>query len=486
MTAPPSPPPDPSRRPDILVIYTDQFRGDALGCVNSVVQTPNFDRLAAEGVRFDRCFVQSPVCMPSRLSLLTGRTPSDLRTTQMGVPVPTDVVTLPHVLSPYGYRSANIGKLHFLPHANRDHRRPHPRYGFDVAEISDEPGPYPDAYRAWLSARFPDQADGVQWPLPPAAAVWQEQMTPRRPWQDSPAAAATAGRNDFVDPIAFPGDDELTHPAFVADRARAFIRATPLEQPLLCVASFFSPHAPFVVPQRFLDLYDRAAIPLPRYPPEVEEQRALGGPSDEQLRAVRHGYYAAISEVDHHVGVILDELDATGRAENTIVVLISDHGEWLGDHLRFGKGYPACDPVSRVPFVVCWPAGLGKPGRVASGIVEALDIAPTLLAAAGVQIPPMMQGRDLGPILRGGQERIPALAGALTESAGWKALRTEAYRYVVHDDGTELLWRLADDPGEYRDLANDPSAADALADCRLRLLARLVALERPTAPAWPY
>lgn len=473
---------EPGRRPDLLLVYTDQFRSSSLGCIDSEIHTPNLDRLASGGVRFDNCFVQSPVCMPSRVSLLTGRTPSDLRITQMGVPVPEDVTTLAGVLSSYGYRSANIGKLHFLPHANRDHRAPHPRYGFDVLELSDEPGPYPDAYRAWLDQHAPGQFDDVEWPVPPAAAVWQQQMATRRPWE--PVPAAPVGRQDFIAAVPFPGAANFTHSAFVADRARAFIRSTPAEQPLFCVASFFSPHAPYLVPQEYLDLYDEQELSLPHFPPAIENRRALHGPSDQRLRAIRHGYYAAISEVDHHVGTVLEELQVTGRAANTAVVVISDHGEWLGDHLRFGKGYPAADPVSRVPFIINWP-GVGRAGQVMNDIVEALDVAPTLLGIAGVQVPSVMQGRDLKPLLRG-SGGVPDISGALTEGGDWKAIRTRSHRYLIHRDGSERLWRLTDDPGEYTDLAADASAAPQLAECRHALLHRLVALERSAIRTWVY
>ena len=147
---------------NVLLIYTDQLRADAIGCATrgpmaGEAFTPNIDRLAARGVRFDDCFVQHPQCMPSRLSMLTGRYPSSLGITQMGVPVPEDAETLPRIVGRFGYRTANVGKLHFLPHANRDHRLPHPPYGFDHAEISDEPGVYDDAYRAWVARHHPDQ-----------------------------------------------------------------------------------------------------------------------------------------------------------------------------------------------------------------------------------------------------------------------------------------------------------------------------------------
>ena len=129
------------KRPNILLLYTDQQRWDALAANgNPDIVTPNLDRLAGQGLNLDRFFVQNPVCMPSRVSMLTGQYPATLGITQNGVPVPQDTLTLPRMLRNYGYVSANIGKLHFLPHANRDHRDVHPDYGFDHLEISDEPG----------------------------------------------------------------------------------------------------------------------------------------------------------------------------------------------------------------------------------------------------------------------------------------------------------------------------------------------------------
>jgi hypothetical protein len=142
------------RYPNILLIYTDQQRYDALGANgNREILTPHLDALAAQGVSFERCFVQHPLCMPSRASMLTGQYPATLGITHMGVPLPESTVTLPRLLCAAGYATANIGKLHFLPHANRDHSARHPAYGFDVLQISDEPGVYPDAYRAWARRR---------------------------------------------------------------------------------------------------------------------------------------------------------------------------------------------------------------------------------------------------------------------------------------------------------------------------------------------
>ncbi|MXZ23046.1 MAG: sulfatase-like hydrolase/transferase, partial [Caldilineaceae bacterium SB0665_bin_25] len=160
------------RRPNFLIIYTDQQRWDGLGANgNQDIHTPHLDRLASQSVNFDHCFVQNPVCMPSRLSFLTGQYPSTLGITHMGVPVPEDTVTLPRLLAPCGYRSANIGKLHFQPHANRDHRTWHPPYGFDHLEISDEPGSYEDAYRAWVRRLAPGpRPHGSRGPAPQAGS----------------------------------------------------------------------------------------------------------------------------------------------------------------------------------------------------------------------------------------------------------------------------------------------------------------------------
>lgn len=241
------------RRPNILIIYTDQQRWDALRANgNPDIKTPNLDRLASEGVNFDHYFVQNPVCMPSRVSFLTGQYPSTLRITHMGVPVPEETITLPKMLHNYGYHSANIGKLHFLPHANRDHRTNHPDYGFDHLEIADEPGPYEDAYRAWVRRKRPEQLDRISAGLPPTAAVWYETMgiedSVVHPTVNEAAVHGLErpGRFDAKGAIPFAGDDDVTFSAFVADQTISYLEGRPPEQPFLCISSFYSPHSPWI------------------------------------------------------------------------------------------------------------------------------------------------------------------------------------------------------------------------------------------------
>ena len=139
------------RRPNILLLYTDQQRWDTLGCVNPLVETPNLDHLADRGVLFEQAYCNNPVCMPSRQSMLSGRYPSTVGTTTNGIEMPEDLPHLATMLGPRGYHTAQLGKLHFLNHSNRDHRDLHPRYGFDTIVISDEPGCYEDAYIKWVT-----------------------------------------------------------------------------------------------------------------------------------------------------------------------------------------------------------------------------------------------------------------------------------------------------------------------------------------------
>lgn len=475
------------QRPNILILYTDQQRWDAIGAAgNPEIQTPNLDRLAGSGTRFSHHFVQNPVCMPSRASFLSGQYPETLGLSRMGVPLPEDSWLLPRYLGAYGYRRANIGKLHALPHANRDHRLPHPHFGFDHLEISDEPGPYEDAYRAWVRAIAPEYLDAISLGLPPSATVWQRTMGMTdgilHPRERFPKRA-----------VPFPGPDDLTHTAFVSERTRAFI-AQQGEQPWLCIAGFYSPHSPWIVPRRYLDLYDPATLTLPldaaRKPfgDDLSNRDSLDvARSDDELRSATHGYYAMVSEVDDHVGRILAELDARGLADDTMVIFTSDHGEWLGKYGRYGKGHPADDAVSRVPLLIRHPGIAGAQLPVVDTIVEAVDVLPTILDAAAIPIPPALQGQSLLPLLSvDAAAGLPRTDSALTEHYGWKSLRTRTHRYGIAAIGEEHLFDVEADPHETNDISTDADSGEILAEHRRLLLQRLIHRERPRARTWTY
>jgi len=471
----------PADRPNVLLIHTDQQRWDALGANgNDEIHTPNLDRLAAGGVAFDRYFVQAPVCMPSRESYLTGQYPSQLDVYTNGIRLPESVGTLPGMLDNAGYHSANLGKLHFLPHANRDHRETHPKYGFDRLEISDEPGPYPDAYRKWVERKDPDALDEVSVGLPAATTRWPADIGVDDIEHTDPRST--------VESRPFPADADLTHTAFVADRTLDYVESRAEgADPFLGIAGFYSPHSPWVAPQEYLDLYDPDDLSIPDFPPEIEEEREEIAKradhddptaetfTDEEIRDVRRGYYAMISEVDHHVGRILDRLEELGIAEETLVIFTSDHGDWLGDFLRYGKGWPCQDPVVRVPFIARWPEAIEEPGRTVHDMVEAVDLVPTILDAAGIQTPPGLPGESLLPAVEGTGGPDRGTESALIEDERGKVLRTDGYRYLLYEDGGEELYDLDAEYGPYRDVSED--RPEVLSEHRYRLARRLTEID---------
>lgn len=463
--------------PNVLIMYTDQQRWDALGAAgNSEIQTPNLDRLAAEGALFRNHYVQCPVCMPSRLSFLTGKYPSAFGVFNNGVTVPHDTRTLAHLFARHGYAAANIGKLHFLNHANRDHSLPHPPYGFDHLEISDEPGCYDDAYRAWARRKDPTQMDTLSVGLPPASQSWHRTMRIRdgirHPEERFPIA-----------PVPFAGRDDMTHTAFVGEQTVEYIRSH-RDRPFFCIAGFYSPHSPWVAPRKFLDLYDPQTLTLPTFPEEMDAQRPASDYDDDKLRGAIHGYYAMVSEVDHWVGRIVQALDESGLRDETIVVFTSDHGEWLGEHLRYGKGDPGHDAVSRTPLIVRWPQGIDKTGRRIEALVEAVDVAPSLLQWAGLPVPSDLQGRALCDLAAARTDAHRD--SAFSEIGNVKTVRTATHRYVVDTQGDEQLYDMQADLGQYRNLAEAPAHAEALDAHRLIMLQRLMGKEVRTPRDYLY
>jgi len=460
------------RRPNILIFTADHARCDSVGAGgNRHVLTPRLDRLAAEGAMLDGCYVQSPVCMASRASFLTGRYCSTLGIVGNGVPVPEDMVTLPRLLRSAGYATGCIGKLHFLPHANRDHRLPHPSYGFDHLEISDEPGCYEDAYRSWVRQRSPASLDAIDVGLPPAAFDYRRQRRAEYP-EELKARAAYGHEEQTTAPVPFAADAGLTHPAFVAKRTMDFVRQQKGE-PFFCMAGFHAPHPPWIIPQKFIDMYDPRELNVPEFPSGLQPGRAEAHCSDEEIRNARHGHYAFMSEIDHHVGRVLDCLGTLGLAEDTLVIFTSDHGTLLGEQLGYTIGVPY-ECCHRVPFICRWPGGVPAGTHVA-GITEAVDVVPTLLDCAGVQPPPELQGASFLSNLK--QGKASTRTSALMEFEDWKSLRTHDCRYTLHQDGTENLYDTHQDPGEYGDLASDAAHQATLADMRKQLLLRLTNAE---------
>ncbi len=448
------------RRPNILVIYTDQQRWDTLGCNGQrAVPTPNMDRLAAMGARLDQCYVQNPVCAPSRASFLSGQYCSALGIGTNGVRFPEDVPTLPGILRSYGYTTAQIGKLHFEPHARRDHRDPPLCYGFDVMIQSDEPGCYDDAYTKWVERVAPDQLDGVRTMLPPAAVLWG-----KKGYSDVP-------RNTH-EPYCFQADASLTHTAFVTAQTCDFIRRQDRNRPYFCVAGYYAPHPPLNPPKEYIDRVDRSKVRLPVVGAEESISPALQGMTDEQWRDVACAYLAMVAQVDDGVGELLDCIRERGDLEDTIIVFTSDHGEFLGDHGRIQKGMPGHDCITHVPCLISYPR-LIPAGRVCGALTEAVDIAPTLLDYCGVQTPSFMQGQSLTALLEGRTDahKEAVLTEYFSEHGDRQTtVRTQDYKYYCPEQGRELLFDLKKDPDELHNVAAEDEYAAVLSGMRLHML----------------
>ena len=330
-----------NRPPNIVLVLADQLSASALPAYgNRVVQAPRLERLAEEGLVFERALCASPLCVPSRTSIMTGLLPSRTGAIDNAGELPAGFPTFAHRLRLLGFRTVLTGKMHFIG--------PDQLHGFEERPMTDV---YPAGFD-WV----PD---------------WELADDERLPWYHDLSSVVRAG------PVR--STLQLEYDAEVVERALGVLR-DPGPRPLLLVVSFTHPHDPYEVPASQWDRYEGVEIDPPANPEPggdavTRRLRAMVGDtaiSPEQALLARRGYYGAVSLVDDHLGAILDALP-----EETIVVVTSDHGDMLGERGLWYKMAPF-EPSIRVPLIV---HGLG-PGRVAEP-VTLLDLAPTLVELAG-------------------------------------------------------------------------------------------------------
>jgi choline-sulfatase len=362
-------------RPNILWIQTDEQRADSLGCTGErPVRTPNIDALAERGVRFANHFVQSPVCVPSRVCELTGRYAHQTGVFDNGVQYakgtwPDGLTTFPGVFARHGYRTANLGKWHTPSHKtwqenwdfqlfwDYDKKRPRSPYGdvawfFGLGEDYDEAEHELLTYRLCghspvvLSGRYPDLPGGV---------------TPR---------------------------------SHLADRAIDWLRDADSDRPFLLRVSFLDPHTPVLPSEPWYSMYagedwdwdvpdDASLESRPRYELTDARRERYRELSYAERCRMRASYYGLVSEVDHHVGRLVDALRNNGQLDRTIVVCTSDHGCMLGEHGQYHKSV-YYDHVTRVPFLICGP---DVSAGTREDLTQVIDLGPTLLDLAGLSAP---------------------------------------------------------------------------------------------------
>ncbi|HQU42022.1 MAG TPA: sulfatase-like hydrolase/transferase [Pirellulales bacterium] len=358
-------------RPNVLWICADDLAAYTLGCYgNSQAHTPNIDRLAAEAVRFDRAYCNSPVCTASRQSFLTGRYPRTVGVTQLKSALPESETTLAEMLAAAGYRTAAIGKMHFNGPL---------KHGFELRLDIPE-------YQRALKKR------GRQ-PLPDNVRV----QPPWHPFKDP----ASVWLNSECLPVGLTDAD--TSGTWFARQAADYLEKAPA-QPFFLMVSFYEPHSPFVFPVEYRGRRDPRSLVVPAVGPQDEWQipAIFRDLTEAQKQGITAAYYASAEFLDKNVGLVLDALKANGHDRDTLVVLTGDHGYMLGQHGRFEK-HCSYEPAVRAPLVIRLPGGQHAGHNAA--LVEFIDIVPTVLDRCRVPVPEAVQGRSLAALRDGGAQR---------------------------------------------------------------------------------
>lgn len=493
-------------RPNILIISSDQQRFDAMGCYgNEHIRTPQLDQLASQGAVFENAYSQSPMCAPSRASLMTGLFPRNHGLWANGVEMDDRHRLVSRVLADAGYDCGLVGKFHLAAAAEgRTERRVDD--GFRMFEWAHDPiHPSPqNSYHRWLSEKHPD--------------VFAEfSATLGHAWETEKGNRAKGSL--YLDTVR----PEAHYSTWVAETAINFIEddQRDADQPFFLIANFFDPHHPFGAPDEYRELYDAARLPAPIG--GVEE--LAGKPSAQsdwssssyggtapgfqdytsgEIAEIIATYYAMVTQVDTQAGRILAALEAQGLADDTLVIFTSDHGEMLGDHGMLLKGPMMYDCAVRVPLLLRWAGHIPSRTRVSSP-VQTVDITSTVLAAAGMEAAmPWTQGQDLVPLTTTAPHDLSAREWALVEYRDSNfpqdppvfttMLRWNDHKIVIwHGEpatGRKTegeLYDLAADPSELHNLWDDSESEPLRTEMLIKLADVLTATEdrsRPRVAVW--
>lgn len=426
---------------NVLMICVDDLKPIA-GCYGGTAKTPNLDRLAARGVRFDMAFCNQAVCAPSRNSLMTGIRPQALGVYDLGTnfrKARPDAVTLAQAFQKAGYRTEAMGKIFHVGHGNHE----------DPA--------------SWSVPHW--KAEVVAYALPQSRAnqglTREEALFSNKDARDLPRGAAYES--------ADVPDERYPDGTLAEEAIRRLKAAKDKSEPFFMAVGFVKPHLPFCAPKKYWDLYKREDFKLParRTAPEgapafaptswgelrqYQEMPERGPVSDDTARALIHGYHAATSYMDAQLGKVLDALEKEGLADKTIVLLWGDHGWHLGDNGQWCK-HTNYEQAAHIPLLVATPGG--KQGN-SKALVETVDVFPTLCELAGVATPGGLNGRSFAPVLR---DLSATTKGAIFhvfprgERIG-RAVRTARYRLVE--------WKVPGEPAEKAELELYDYEADPL------------------------
>lgn len=476
--------PPPAQRPNVLLILVDDLKPSLRSFGDPVAISPNIDRLAARGTRFEHAYANQAVCAPSRINLMTSR-----RSTSTGIynfgqnlrDYMPDAVTLPQAFMRAGYRAESMGKVFHVGHGTKGDDA-----SWSTPPVKDHVIEYADPANAGKSTR--EEALFNEIPVPAGQDIFKFAST---------LAKGVAWESPDV------ADDAYADGRTANRAVKRLAELKSSASPFFLAVGFARPHLPFSVPKRYWDMYDPAKLPMPAFEQLPEGAPAFAGKTGGEIiayepvpekvagknypealkRKLIHGYYAGVSYVDAQIGKVLDALEREGLAENTIVVLWGDHGFHLGDHGIWTK-HTNFEQAVHLPIIFAGP-GAGAPGSAPGQLAETVDIYPTLVKLAGIRLPAGTQpidGADLTPVLRDPGKRVRPYAYHAFNRPGriGQAIRTERYRLVrwtQEATGARAyeLYDMAGDPGETRNMA------DALPKVRAELEAYLDAQPKPVS-----
>lgn len=443
-------------KPNILIVMTDQQRADTTLPEHPAV-TPNLSEFARQGLAFTQTYCPTAHCCPSRATFFTGLYPSrhgiwnNVRNEQaLRRGLKPEVRLWSEDLAAAGYHLHFTGKWHVSAEESPEDR------GWSQYFTSADTGAYHG--RTWEQYR---------------------QLAEKAPSERGAGEIARPGYGPFLlygsrGGVGDPHDEKVTQ-----DALKALSTVSNSAEPWCLYAGLFGPHDPYLVPRKYLDLYNLDQIPLPAsYPDAMEDkpgiyrrirQMRFGQFSEWELRQAVLHYWAYCSYMDDLFGQILAGLEKTGQAENTLVLYCSDHGDYGGDHGLFCKGVAAFRPAYHIPAIIRWPAGLKNPGRREAALVSLADFGPTFLDVAELQADRHFSGASLLPFLQdeapsAWREEICTQFNGVELYYTQRAVMTNRYKYVFNGFDLDELYDLQSDPDELVNLANDPTYEDIKRD----------------------
>lgn len=439
---------------NVLFIITDDLNCNIGAYDHPVVQTPQLDKLAREGVTFLNAYCNFPQCGQSRASFMTGLYPRQtgvMHHQQLFRNYLPDVTTMPQHFMANGYTAARVGKLY---HYNNPS---------DVGTNGHDD-----------------------------AASWQTRINPRGIDKEIESDIFTLSKGQFggtMSWLAAPGQDEDHTDGKVATESIALLQKyAKSKEPFFLGVGFFKPHTPYVAPAKYWDLYDRESIVVPAVPegyldtlpPEARRsltrvKNQIDLPHAVAQEAIQ-AYYATITFMDAQIGRVLEALEQTGLSQNTIVVFTSDHGYHMGEHGYYQKR-TLFEDSARVPLIIRTPA-MATAGQRTTSLVEMIDFYQTLSDLAGISPPPeYVLGRSMRPVLENPTQ--PFREDALIRHEHGYSLRTPRYRYMLWDDGEIELYDHDLDAAEMRNLSTVPAYERIRTNLRARIEARITRAEIP-------